>query len=302
MKLTPMKKANLLLLLVVFFWGLSYLFTKNGLETLPPFTFLALRFGIGFAVAALIFIKPLSKINRQTIFGAAILGFFLFLTLAGVYFGLQYTTISNAGFLGSLTVIFVPILSAIVYRKLPEKKIIIGSVAATIGIALLTLESKGGFGPGDFICVLAAVAYATHILIAKRLTSIKEIDALNLGITQLGFTFIYGTICAFLFETPHLPTTESAWVSVLFLALFCTAFGFVGQVVAQKYTTPAHVGLIFALEPVFASIFAYLFASEQLLPIQVVGAAIVFISVLYVETDLKELHKKQDPKNNTGNG
>ncbi|MBZ3935458.1 DMT family transporter [Methanimicrococcus blatticola] len=292
MTLTPMKKANLLLLLVVFVWGLSYLFTKSGLQTLPPFTFLALRFGLGFIVAALVFIKHFSKINKKTLIGGSILGLFLFLTLACVYFGLQYTTISNAGFLGSLTVIFVPILSSIVYRKLPEKKIIIGSITATVGIALLTLESRTGFGIGDFICILAAVAYASHILIAKRLTNNKEIDALNLGIVQLGFTALYGTICAFLLETPHLPATESAWTAVLFLALFCTAFGFVGQVVAQKYTTPAHVGLIFALEPVFASAFAYLFASEELLPIQIVGAAIVFISVLYVETDIKELRGK----------
>ncbi len=293
MTLTPMKKANLLLLLVVFFWGLSYLFTKNGLETLPPFTFLALRFGLGFAAAALIFLKHFLKINKETFLGGAILGFFLFLTLGCVYFGLQYTTISNAGFLGSLTVIFVPILSAIVYRKLPEKKILIGSVAATVGIAFLTLESKSGFGIGDFICILAAVAYASHILIAKRLMNVKETDALNLGIVQLGFAFLYATVCAFLFETPHLPATTEAWAAVIFLALFCTAFGFVGQVVAQKYTTPAHVGLIFALEPVFASAFAYLFASEQLLPIQIIGAAIVFVSVLYVETDLKELRGKK---------
>lgn len=290
--LTPMKKANLLLLLVVFFWGLSYLFTKSGLETMSPFTFLALRFSIGFAIAALLFIKSLSKINKETIFAGSVLGLFLFLTLGGVYFGLQYTTISNAGFLGSLTVIFVPIMSAIIYRKLPEKKIIIGSVAATIGIALLTLESQSGVGIGEVVCVLAAVAYASHILIAKRFTNNPKINALNLGIIQLGFTALYGTICAFLFETPHLPASTEAWTAVLFLAVFCTAFGFVGQIVAQKYTTPAHVGLIFALEPVFASAFAYLFASEQLLPIQIVGAAIVFISVLYVEADLKELRGK----------
>lgn len=296
MSLTPMKKANLLMILVVFFWGLSYLFTKQGLLTLPPLTFLALRFGLGFTAAAIIFFKHLSKTNKKTLYGGAILGFFLFLTMTGVYFGLQFTTISNAGFLGSLTVIFVPILSAIIYRKLPEKKMIIGSISATIGIALLTLESTSGIGIGDLICILAAVAYAGHILIAKRLTGLKGVDALSLGITQLGFTFVYGLVGALLFETPQLPETPGAWAAVIFLGLFCTAFGFVGQIVAQKYTTPAHVGLIFSLEPVFAAMFAYLFASEQLLPIQALGAAIVFFSVLFVETDLKELRKPKEKK------
>jgi len=293
MTLTPLKKANLLLLLVVFFWGLSYLFTKQGLVTLPPFTFLALRFGLGFTVAALIFFKRLTKTNKRTICGGAILGFFLFLTLTGVYFGLQYTTISNAGFLGSLTVIFVPILSSIIYRKLPEKKIIIGSISATIGIILLTLMSASGIGAGDIMCIMAAVMYAGHILIAKRLTDIKKIETLNLGIVQIGFTCLYSVICAFLFETPHLPETAEVWRAVIFVGIFCSAFGFVGQIVAQKHTTPAHVGLIFSLEPVFAAIFAYLFAAEQLLPIQVAGAVIVFLSVLFVETDLEKILKRE---------
>jgi len=291
MTLMPQKKANLLLLSVVFFWGLSYLFTKQGLMTLSPFTFLALRFGLGFSVAALLFVKRLTKINKQTIYGGVILGFFLFLTLTGVYFGLQYTTISNAGFLGSLTVIFVPILFSVIYRKLPEKKIILGSITATIGIILLISKSTAGAGIGDIMCIMAAVAYAGHILIAKRLTDIKEIDALNLGIVQIGFTCLYSVICAFLFETPYLPETAEAWRAVVFVGIFCSAFGFIGQIVAQKYTSPVHVGLIFSLEPVFASVFAYLFAAEQLLPIQVVGAVIVFLSVLFVETDLKELLK-----------
>lgn len=293
MALTLQKKANLLLLLVVFVWGMSYLFTKIGLQTLPPFTLLSFRFGIGFIVAALIFIKHFSKINKKTIYGGAILGFFVFLTLGGGYVGLQYTTISNAGFLGSLTVIFVPIISAIVYQKLPEKKNLIGSTTAIVGIALLTLESATGISIGDIICILAAVAYSGHILITKRLTNVKEIDALNLGISQLGFTFIYGAVFALLFEKPHLPTTTDAWTAVLFLAIFCTAFGFVGQVVAQKHTTPTNLSLLFSLESVFAATFAYLFASEQLLPIQILGAAIIFFSVLYVEIDWKEWIEKK---------
>jgi len=295
---TPMRKANLLLLAVVFVWGMSYLFTKKGLLTMEPFTFLALRFGIGFLIAALLFSKQVLKTNKKTFIGSAILGFFLFLTLGFVYFGLQYTTISNAGFLGSLTVIFVPILSALIYRKLPEKKILIASITALIGIALLTLESKSGFGIGDLTCVIAAVAYSCHILIAKKLTSLKEIDTLTLGVNQLGFTCLYGILCAFLFESPQIPQTGEAWTAILFLAVFCTAFGFTGQVVAQKYTTPAHVGLLFSLEPVFASIFAYLFASEQLLPIQILGAVIVFLSVLFVEADLGELKEKKEGNKN----
>ena len=41
-------KANLMILLVTMTWGTSYLFMKIGLETVPSFSLVALRFGIAF--------------------------------------------------------------------------------------------------------------------------------------------------------------------------------------------------------------------------------------------------------------
>ncbi|MCL2142617.1 MAG: DMT family transporter [Methanimicrococcus sp.] len=296
MTLSPLKKANMLMFLVVFFWGMSYLFTKQGLHTLPVFNFIVLRFGIGFIAAVLIFPRHFSKINKKTIKGGAILGFFLFLAIFGLNYGIQFTTISNAGFLGSMTVLFVPILSAIFFRKFPEKKIIAACLSAVIGIALLTLNSAAGVGLGDLVCLVAASTYASHIIITKRLNDTKGMDTLNLGISQLGFTALYALFFSIIFETPHLPTTTDAWISVLFLGILCSAFGFISQVVAQKYTTPAHVGLIFALEPVFAAFFASVFAGEKLFLIQIVGAAIVFMSVIFVQVDIKEWIQKRKTK------
>ena len=284
------------MLLVVFFWGMSYLFTKQGLHTLPVFNFAALRFSIGFIVAVLIFPRHFSKINAKTIKGGAILGFFLFLAIFGLNYGIQFTTISNAGFLGSMTVLFVPILSAVIFKKLPEKKIIAACLSAAFGIALLTLKSAAGVGLGDMVCLTAALAYACHIITAKRLNDTRGMDTLNLGISQLGFTAIYALVFSLIFETPHLPAAADAWISVLFLGIFCSAFGFVSQVVAQKYTTPAHIGLIFALEPVFAAFFASAFAGEKLFLIQMIGAVIVFLSVVFVQVDVKGWMQKRKMK------
>ena len=48
---------------------------------------------------------------------------------------------------------------------------------------------------------------------------------------------------------------------------------------AQKYTTPEHVGFLFSLEPVFSAIFGFLFLRERLHPITYLGAALVLLSV-----------------------
>lgn len=67
-----------------------------------------------------------------------------------------------------------------------------------------------------------------------------------------------------LIERPHLPTTAATWAAALFLGLLCSGVAFVVQTVQQQYTTASHVGLIFTLEPVFASIVAFVLGGERL--------------------------------------
>ena len=67
---------------------------------------------------------------------------------------------------------------------------------------------------------------------------------------------------------------------MLGLALVCSAFGFVVQPLAQAHTTPEHTGLLFALEPVFAALFARLFLHETLSAQGLLGAVLVLAGVL----------------------
>lgn len=71
---------------------------------------------------------------------------------------------------------------------------------------------------------------------------------------------------------------------------------FVVQTVQQQYTTASHVGLIFTLEPVFASIVAFVLGGERLPARGYVGAALMLLSLVMMEVDLDGLlHKKTPP-------
>ncbi|PGZ06168.1 EamA family transporter, partial [Bacillus thuringiensis] len=92
---------------------------------------------------------------------------------------------SNAGFLLCLTVIFIPILSAIFLKHIPEKKVIVGIILTIIGIGLLTLTSEFKIGNGDIFCILSALFYAIHVIITGSVT--KHVNSIALGVIQLGF-------------------------------------------------------------------------------------------------------------------
>src|SRR4051794_17425077 len=112
-RLDTQLKADFMMLIVTILWGSSYLFMKMGLDSLQEFNLIALRFGIAFILAGTVFYKRLIRIDFKTLFYGFILGSILFLLISVVTIGLKFTSISNAGFLFSLSVVFVPLLLAI---------------------------------------------------------------------------------------------------------------------------------------------------------------------------------------------
>ncbi|WP_253724424.1 DMT family transporter [Sporosarcina sp. HYO08] len=280
-------KADLMMVMVTMFWGASYLFMKMGLHSIQEFNLIALRFGLAFLVAFLVFYRRMIKIDRKTLMVGFLLGAILFFTMSSVVIGLKTTSISNAGFLFSLAVIFVPLLLAVLFRKVPEKRVMIGVCISITGIALLTLNGALHITTGDFLCILGALLYALHIIITGKVT--KSVDAISIGVLQLGFAGAWGLLFSFSFESPQLPSTTESWIAILALSIFCSAIGFIGQTVAQKYTTPTRTGLIFSLEPVFAAIFAFIFVGEILTMKGYIGAALVLLGVLAAEINVKKL-------------
>ena len=279
-------RGDLIMVVVTMLWGSSYLFIKMGLHTIEDFNLIALRFSIAFICAGAVFYKRLKQIDFKTIQYGALLGFLIFLALSVVTLGINYTTISNTGFIFSLTVVFVPLLLAIFFKKIPDAKVVIGIILAVIGIGFLTLHNGISLNKGDILITLGALFYAMHIIVTGKVA--KHVDSINLGVIQLGFAGAFGFILSAIFEKPKLPSTTEAWIAILALGILCSAIGFIGQTIAQQYTTPTRTGLIFSLEPVFAALFAFMFAGEVLSAQGYFGAALILIGILATKLDFKK--------------
>lgn len=271
------KKADLLIAFISIAWGSSYLLMKIGLNGLGVFNLITLRFGIAFIITALIFIKHILKTNLKTILYESILGFILFSSFTFLMMGLKTTDASSAGFLTSTAVVFVLILQILVTHKKPQISITLGVTLTVLGIALLTIKNHFILEKGSILCVVGAFSFAVHIIITNKFT--RKTEGLLLGIYQLGFAALYGLIFSIIFEKTSLPESSTEWAAVLGLAIICSAFGFVAQPIAQKYTTPERTGLLFSLEPVSSAVFAYIFLHEVLLFKGCIGAFLVLLGV-----------------------
>ena len=293
------KQANLLLATVSMAWGTSYIFMKLGVDTISPLTIVALRCGIAFIIMVAIFYKKIIRVSAKALMYSAIMGALLCGIFIGLVYGVKYTSASTAGFLTSTTVILVPVLQIFITRKLPSKKIINGIMIVSVGLGLLTIKDDFSISIGSTYCLVAALLYAIHIIVTNNF--VKVVDALQLAIFQLGFAALYATIGTFIFETPVLPQGMIDWMAILGLALICSAYGFVMQPIAQKYTTPESVGFLFSLEPVFTAIFALIFLHEIIMIQEYLGALFILIGVFLAnstsktkqEIVLNQIHKPQ---------
>ena len=291
--MTKQLKADLMLLLVTLGWGVSYYLVDLSLEDMGSFTLNANRFLIAFAVAGILAFTKLKNVSKMTLKYSILLSVILVFVYIGATFGIQYTTLSNTGFLCGLSVIFTPILSSIVYRKIPDRKVIMVVIMSFIGIALLTLTDSFTINytnlKGDLLSIMCGFMYAIDLLITEKAVANEEVNPFQLGVFQLGFTGFFNLILAFIFEVPHLPTEPSIWAPVLFLAVFCTGAAFIIQAIAQQYTSASHVGVIFSLETLFAGIVAFVFANEILTAKSYVGAVLMISSIFIMEINFRDL-------------
>lgn len=271
-------KADISLLLITAMWGSSYLFSKhifaNGIDEL---TLIALRMFIAFILGLILFRKKLPKLNSEIIKKSFILGFVMFVTFALLLSGVNRTSAANAAFVNSLSVIIVPILSSILVKRFPKGNVIIGAAMAIIGVGLITLGNDLTIGIGEVLCIGSAFFEAIYILLTGRI--VKDSDPILIAVFQIGFICIFSTIAAFIFESPTLPSSIDVWLSVLYLAVFCSALPLIVQTRAQQYTTPSHTAIILSTEPVFTTIFSTI-VYKAMLPFRgVLGVVIVMVGV-----------------------
>jgi drug/metabolite transporter (DMT)-like permease len=271
------------MVIVTIFWGLSYTFMVLGLEVLEAYNVVALRCIIAFAVAGLLFYKKLLNTNLETITYAAIQGILLFTVFALSLFGLEKTSASNAGFILSLTVVLVPIFSSFIERSLPSRAVSFAIVCTLIGIVILTVKESLTLNIGDIYIAIAAICYSIYLILNSKFT--KKVESISYGVYQLGFAGIIAAGLCLLFEVPSLPNTSLGWMAILGLGVICTAFCFIAQAVVQQYTSPTHTGLIFSLEPIFASIFAIMFLGEIITLQLVIGGGLILAGNLVAQME-----------------
>ena len=254
--MTRKLRADILLIIITVVWGASFPLMKIMLGYMPAFAYLAFRFILAALALALIFGRNISRLNRKTLLYGLIIGTFMFAGMAFQIFGLYVTSASNSGFITGLNVVIVPIISAVMLKKRPDRSSAIGVLIAFAGLFFLSGGLSFSFNSGDLLTFFCSICWAIQIILIDRFTA--EVDPPLLAIIQLGTTGILSLIFWMATGVGTISFNKTSVSILLFTAVLGSALAFGGQTIAQKDTTPTHTALIFTAEPVFAAIFAML--------------------------------------------
>jgi drug/metabolite transporter (DMT)-like permease len=284
-------RADAALLLVTMIWGSSFIVVKNVVSESPPMAFLFFRFALATAVCLGFAIRR--PRTPGLLRDGAIIGLLLAAGMTFQMLGQIETTASKAAFLTGLSVVLTPFAAFARTRRLPSLENAIGITLAGLGFLLLTFP--GGAGPinrGDVLVLVCAVVFAFFIVEISLRT--RSHDALWLTAVQLAVVAVSAAVfgAAFraagaAFELRPLVWEGTFLRSVLYLGTVGTVGTFVTQTWAQGHMSATHAAIIFALEPLWAALFAAWLLGERMGVSGWWGGALVLAGIVVSELRLR---------------
>jgi len=273
-------RHDALLVLITLIWGSTFLIVKNTVRLSGPFTYLALSYGIGGIILVLIFHRRLMRISRAELLSGLVLGTILFTAYALQTIGLQYTTVSKAGFITGLYVPLVPVFAFLLLRQKPTQGAIVGFALSLIGLFLISFNDKFNltFGLGETLILGAAIAFALHVVNVSKFAA--NVDAINLAIVQLALTSLLSFIAIPISREPIIMPPLIVWGSVLFMGVVDLAFTLSAMIWVQQLVSSTRAALIYALEPMWAALFGFALAGDKLSLLAWIGCGFILAGMI----------------------
>lgn len=265
------------LILTTFFWGGSFLFNKLGLREIPPVQFVFFRFALATLIMAIVCIPRMKRLTGTIIRKGIIIGGALGATNLIFVFGVQGTSISRAGILNNMFVLFIPLCCAVLWKEKVGKVNLAGILLAVAGIGLLASGGEG-FNQGDLMSTVCAAFIAIHVITVSKVLGSEDVYLVSL--VQFAMVTIMAGIGTTATEWQPYGISRVAALSVIYCALLPTVVCFTLQNRFQRYTTPTRAGLIYTLDPVWSLLAGYLFLGERLGSREWIGCGLIFAAVL----------------------
>ncbi|MGL5328724.1 MAG: DMT family transporter [Peptostreptococcaceae bacterium] len=276
------------MILTSIFWAGAFIAGKFSIEEFPVFSLVFFRFLIATVIIFTIMIKVEDnwKITKKD------LKMFLTLGIIGMvgyhvffFLSLKFTTATNSSLIGAINPAVTSILACIILKEKINRNSIIGIIMSLFGVILIATNGDLNmlfslkFNIGDILMIIAVVCWAYYGILSK-----KALDTYSpIKITSYAFLTCVIVLLPFvILEKPwvYIPNiTANGWISVFYMAIFPSVFGYLIQQMSNKKIGPIKTSLYINLVPVFSMILAFFILGEEISIVKVCAGVLIIIGI-----------------------
>lgn len=289
----PRIVAYLEVTFAVIVWGASFIATKLALRDLSPVAVVWLRFAIGVIILGIVTTvrRQFSLPNKQEWVYFTILGFL------GITFhqwlqstGLVTAQASTTAWIVATTPVFIAILSWIFLHEKLRWIQVAGIILAVAGVLMVVSKGDirglfaGHFGTsGDILIMISAPNWALFSILSRRGLQRHQATQMMFFVMLIGwlFTSLLFFTTGDVSDIAHL--TWPSLVGVGFLGVFCSGLAYIAWYDGLKAVPASQIGAFLFIEPLVAVIVAWVLLNESLLPVALLGGAIILFGVRLVQ-------------------
>ncbi|HIE21477.1 MAG TPA: DMT family transporter [Acidimicrobiia bacterium] len=261
-------------------WGSSFLFMEIGLDAFHPGLITWLRVVFGAVVIALVprarrSSTPISPAHRPRIMGLGAVWIALPLTLFPL--AQQWIDSAVAGMLNGAVPIFTAVLAAFLLRAVPGRLQIFGVVIGFAGIVAVALPSAGTGSTAALGVLLVLVATVCYAVALNMVTPLQQTYG---SLPVLARAQWVAAALVTPFGLYGLARSSFSWASllaVLAVGIFGTGLAFVFMSSLAGRVGATRAAFINYLVPVVAMVLGVVFLDEAVVPLAVVGVALVIL-------------------------
>lgn len=279
----PSERAALVAMVVAtLLWGGTFVAIRDSVAALPPVTLVGARFAIAAVLFALVLLLRRRTIVPTDFWGGLGSGIFV---VGGYYFqaeGLRTTAAGTSAFLTCAGTLLAAFFAWPLLKQRPTRVLALGILVAMAGSALMSLDGQSlRIGRGEALTLLGAALYALQVVFVSHVA--RTADPLTLAFAQsitvavVLLPFAHGAREAFV------QLDAAGWQRFAYLAIAGSALAPLLQLSAQRTLPAGRIALLFALEPVFALVFALTLGGERFEPRWWWGAVLILSAIVLVE-------------------
>ena len=265
------KIAIAALLVVTSVWGATFIWMKQALNALQPEietygsnkvvgVLVAARFAIAAVVMFAFFPKARAALRQPEQWkGGAVLGGLMLVGFVTQMIGLDEINPAVSAFLTSLYVVFTALITILMTKSQPSRVLMFGVLLATFGAGFIQGPPHLTWGFGEALTVVCAVFFALHIIYTQKITQAMD----PVGVTQTSFAVVaLGAVLMTLLLGGGRSMAEWDFVlddgvllPVLCLGIGGSFFCLLLLNMYQRYLHPIQAAIIYAFEPVWATMY-----------------------------------------------